>query len=203
MFLMWPLRPIFFRLLFFGICFLSYNVKYIWWFTYKTEGVIFKIKSNSGQCLIKNTEKVVKSLKRTPTMSWVAISSSLIGPFLLLYFSFLGKRGRRLKELFPPPTLGAFRRSRGFCLGTKRGLGGFVRVLFVEVELSKSGCFPSLWWKQSVVFGKLLALCTSSVSVVEDFFSQGFFSRSSWPEWIALQCVHALSSQALQVAHIE
>lgn len=198
MFLKWPLG------LFFGICLLSQCKIYLMIYIYKTKGVIFKIKSNSGQCLIKNTEKVVKSQKRTPTLSLVAISSSLFGPFLLLYFSFLRKRGRRLKELFfPPPTLGAFRRSRGFCLGTKRGLGGFVRVLFVEVELSKSGCFPSLWWKQSVVFGKLLALCTSSVSVVEDFFSQGFFSRSSWPEWIALQCVHALSLQALQVAHIE
>lgn len=140
--------------------------------------------------------------KRTSIMSSVAISFSFFGPFFVLYFSFLRKKRRKLKELFFW-TLGAFRRSRGFCLGTKRGLGGFVRVLFVEVELSKSGCFPSLWWKQSVVFGKLLALCTSSVSVVEDFFSQGFFSRSSWPEWIALQCVHALSLQALQVAHIE
>lgn len=121
--------------------------------------------------------------------------------------SFLGvKKCEESWRNSPPPplqTLGAFRRSRGFCLGTKRGLGGFVRVLFVEVELSKSGCFPSLWWKQSVVFGKLLALCTSSVPVVEDFFSQGFFRRSSWPEWIALQCVHALSLQALQVAHTE
>lgn len=123
-------------------------------------------------------------------------------PFYYI-FSWGEKGGRKLKELFFP-TLGAFRRSRRFCLGTKRGLGGFVRVLFVEVELRKSGCFSSLWWKQSVVFGKLLALCTSSVSIVEDFFSQGFFfNRSSWPEWIALQCVHALSLQALQVAHIE
>lgn len=67
--------------------------------------------------------------------------------FFIIIFSFLGKkRGRKLKELFFSllQTLGAFRRSRGFCLGTKRGLGGFVRVLFVEVELSKSGCFPSL-----------------------------------------------------------
>lgn len=202
MFLMWSLRPVFFRLLFFGICFLSHNVKYIWWFTYKTEGV-FKIKSNSGQWLIKNTVKVVKSLKRTSTMSLVAISSSVFGPFFIIIFFFLEEKGKKTERTSPPPTLGAFRRSRGFCLGTKRGLGGFVRVLFVEVELSKNGCFPSLWWKQSVVFGKLLALCTSSVSVVEDFFSQGFFSRSSWPEWIALQCVHALSPQALQVAHIE
>lgn len=124
--------------------------------------------------------------------------------FLWLYFPFLGgKREESWRNFFPLQSLGAFRRSRGFCLGTKRGLGGFVRVLFVEVELGKSGCFPSLWWKQSVVFGKLLALCTSSVSVVEDFFSQGFFRRSSWPEWIALQCVHALSLQALQVAHTE
>lgn len=130
----------------------------------------------------------------------VAISFSFFCLFIIC-FSSGGKGEESWKNFFS--TLGAFRRSRRFCLGTKRGLGGFVRVLFVEVELSKSGCFPSLWWKQSVVFGKLLALCTSSVSVVEDFFSQGFFSRSSWPEWIALQCVHALSLQALQVAHIE
>lgn len=104
-------------------------------------------------------------------MSSMAISFSF--SCLFFYYIFLKKIERKLKELFS--TLGAFRRSRRFCLGTKRGLGGFVRVLFVEVELSKSGCFPSLWWKQSVVFGKLLALCTSSVSIVEDFFSQGFF----------------------------
>lgn len=140
---------------------------------------------------------------------WVQFSLFFfsLGFFKKYIFLAWGKKKkvrRKLKELFPPlQTLGAFRRSRGFCLGTKRGLGGFVRVLFVEVELSKSGCFPSLWWKQSVVFGKLLALCTSSVPVVEDFFSQGFFRRSSWPEWIALQCVHALSLQALQVAHAE
>lgn len=73
---------------------------------------------------------------------------SFLWAFLKNIFSLLGvkkKVRRKLKELFPPlQTLGAFRRSRGFCLGTKRGLGGFVRVLFVEVELSKSGCFPSL-----------------------------------------------------------
>lgn len=98
------------------------------------------------------------------------------------YFIFLPWRKKREGGWKNFSTRGAFRQSRGFCLGTKRGLGGFVRVLFVEVELSKGGCSPSLWWKQSVVFGKLLALCTSSVSVVEDFFSQGFFfSRSSWP----------------------
>lgn len=150
-----------------------------------------------------------QSQKRTPTTRFVLVSSSSLPlsrcPFY--YYIFLSRgRGEESWKNFssPLPTLGAFRRSRGFCLGTKRGLGGFVSALFVEVELSKSGCFPSLWWKQSVVFGKLLALCTSSVSVVEDFFSQGFFfSRSSWPEWIALQCVHALSLQALQVAHIE
>lgn len=126
-----------------------------------------------------NTEKVVKSVRELALwVQWPSLSLSLAFFFssYLLYFSFLRRKkgGRTLKEVFFP-TLGAFRRSRGFCLGTKRGLGGFVRVLFVEVELSKSGCFPSLWWKQSVVFGKLLALCTSSVSVVEDFFSQGFF----------------------------
>lgn len=125
------------------------------------------------RCMKVLIEEVVKSAEE---LAWW-VQWRFLSPFFLflLYFSFLGgERGRKLKELFFP-TLGAFRRSRGFCLGTKRGLGGFVRVLFVEVELSKSGCFPSLWWKQSVVFGKLLALCTSSVSVVEDFFSQGFF----------------------------
>lgn len=166
-------------------------------------GSFFKwpsIKFEASCCLIK-TQRRSSSQKKNFHYEFSGHFFLILWPFFVLYFSFLRKKGRKLKELFS--TLGAFRRSRGFCLGTKRGLGGFVRVLFVEVELSKSGCFPSLWWKQSVVFGKLLALCTSSVSVVEDFFSQGFFRRSSWPEWIALQCVHALSLQALQVAHIE
>lgn len=95
-------RPIFWHLFFKPQCKI-----YLMIYIYRTEGVIFKIKSNSGQCLFKNTEKVVKSQKRTPTMSLVAISSSLFGPFLLLYFSFLRKRGRRLKELFSPSNSGS------------------------------------------------------------------------------------------------
>lgn len=91
------------------------------------------------RCHMLPDHKVVKSVKELSLrFQWPFLSPSLA---FLLYF-FLGKRGRKLKELFS--TLGAFRRSRRFCLGTKRGLGGFVRVLFVEVELSKSGCFLSL-----------------------------------------------------------
>lgn len=132
---------------------------------------------------MQNSKKVVKSRQKN---SHHEVSGRLFlfppplslsrCPFYYYIFLSRGKGEESWKNFSSPlPTLGAFRRSRGFCLGTKRGLGGFVSVLFVEVELSKSGCFPSLWWKQSVVFGKLLALCTSSVSVVEDFFSQGFF----------------------------
>lgn len=154
-----------------------------------------------------NIQKVVKAVEKLALWAqWPFLFLPLFG--FLFYFPplfFWRIKRRKTCERSSFSTLGAFRRSRRFCLGTKRGLGGFVRVLFVEVELSKSGCSPSLWWKQSVVFGKLLALCTSSVSIVEDFFSQGFFffSPSSWPEWIAVQCVHALSPQALQVAHTE
>lgn len=42
------------------------------------------------------------------------------------------------------------------------GLGGFVRVLFVEVEKEKPAAFASLCGNESVVFGKLLALCSYS-----------------------------------------
>lgn len=122
---------------------------------------------------------LIKTQRRSSSL-WKNLHYEFSGHFFLFLWPFYyifswGKKGEESWKNFFFPTLGAFRRSRRFCLGTKRGLGGFVRVLFVEVELRKSGCFSSLWWKQSVVFGKLLALCTSSVSIVEDFFSQGFF----------------------------
>lgn len=77
---------------------------------------------------------------------FLPFSTIFLGLFYYYIFLSWEKKGKKAEGTFFSllQTLGAFRRSRGFCLGTKRGLGGFVRVLFVEVELSKSGCFPSL-----------------------------------------------------------
>lgn len=51
----------------------------------------------------------------------------------------------------------------------------FVRVLFVEVELSKKRLLSLIVMKAISGIWKTVSIVHFSVSIVEDFFSQGFF----------------------------